>query len=102
MSRYQIPTIHRTHEAFVGWDAPMTTFFAQVFDRNVKDRDEQLLLWMGDDDLAIPTLQHLQDAVADYATIPTNILTQLEADHDQAWAASPLQQQMRKFREGMK
>ncbi len=48
MSRYQIPTIHRTHEAFVGWDAPMTTFFAQVFDRNVKDRDEQLLLWMGE------------------------------------------------------
>jgi len=102
MSRYQIPAIHRNHEAFVGWDAPMTTFFAQVFDRNVKDRDEQLLLWMGDDDRAIPTLQHLQDAIADFATIPTNIIEKLQADNDQPWAASPLQMQHRKFIEDVK
>ena len=101
MSRYQILAIHPNHEAFVGWDSPMTTFFVQVFDRSIEDPDDQLLLWFGDEDRAIPTLQQLQEMIADYATIPTNILTQLEADYDQPWAASPLQQQMRRFTNGL-
>jgi hypothetical protein len=96
MSRYKISATQDNHEVFVGWDAPMTTFFIQVFDRGISDPDEQLVVWIGDD-VSIPTLQRLQDIVANHATIPTEIVEQLQADYDRAWSPSPLQQQHRRF-----
>ena len=92
MSRHSIPAYDQNHFVVVGWDAPLTTFFAQVEDLTISDEQKALLLWIGDSALAIPTINQLQAEIAPYATIPTEVIEQLQAGYDQAWAPSPMQQ----------
>ena len=37
MSRYHIPAQDPGLTVIVGWDNPLTTFFAQVFDPSIED-----------------------------------------------------------------
>ena len=46
MSRRQLKA-REGFEVFVGWDPPLRTFFAQVYDLSIEDEDEQLLVWLG-------------------------------------------------------
>ena len=47
--------------------------------------------------MAIPTISQLQAEIAPYATIPTEVIEQLQADYDQAWSPSPMQQLTRQM-----
>ena len=47
MSRYSIPAQQPGLTVVVGWDNPLITFFAQVFDPSIKDDEEACLLWIG-------------------------------------------------------
>ena len=84
MSRYAIPLDDRRFEVIVGWDPPLDTFFAQVFDTTVaaEEDDAACELWIGDDLQAITTVAALQDAIQAYATLPPDIVVRLR--HDQA------------------
>jgi hypothetical protein len=99
MSRYQIAAIDPKFEVTVGWDAPMTTFFAQVVDRALDEADDDnaLVLWIGDRDMAVPTIDQLIVAIARYATIPADVIEQLQADYDTPWTPSTIQQMNRKM-----
>jgi hypothetical protein len=76
MSRYPIPAYDPNYFVVVGWDAPLTTFFAQVEDLTIDDKQAALLLWIGDSDLAIPTINQLQAEIAPYATIPAERMSE--------------------------
>ena len=107
MSRYLIPAIHPEHRAVVGWDSPLASFFTQVIDQRIEtaiehgelseDDADPMLLWIGTTLGELPTLEELQRAIASFATIPNDIVEQLQSDYDQPWSPSPMQQSMRHF-----
>jgi hypothetical protein len=47
MSRYSIPAQDPRLQVVVGWDNPLVTLFAQVFDPSIAEDEEACLLWIG-------------------------------------------------------
>ncbi|MBW4420966.1 MAG: hypothetical protein KME13_17300 [Myxacorys californica WJT36-NPBG1] len=39
MSRLQVVALDDRYEVFVGWDTPLCTFFAQVFDLSIAEAE---------------------------------------------------------------
>jgi hypothetical protein len=76
----------------VGWDNPLATFFAQVFDPSIEEDAEACLLWIGTAPEAIPTVAALQAQLADWATLPADIVDRLRRDQQAATPPTPLQQ----------
>jgi hypothetical protein len=91
MSRYSIPAQHAALTIVVGWDNPLQTFFAQVFDPSVEEDEEADLLWIGTAPQAIPTVAALQAQLADWATIPADVVDRLSRDQQAATPPTPLQ-----------
>jgi len=60
MSRYSLPAQQPGLTVIVGWDNPLTTFFAQVFDPSIEEDVDACLLWIGTAPEAIPTVAVLQ------------------------------------------
>jgi hypothetical protein len=107
MSRYLISAIHSEHRIVVGWDSPLASFFAEVIDQNLEaaiaqgecseEEVDPTLLWVGAIPGEIPTLEQLQAAIAPFAVLSNDTIEQLQADYDQPWSPSPMQQSMRRF-----
>jgi hypothetical protein len=91
MSCYSVPAQDPDLTVIVGWDNPLMTFFAQVFNPSIEDDDEACLLWIGTAPEAIPTVAALQVQLADWATIPTDIVDRLLRDQQAATPPTPLQ-----------
>ena len=91
MSRYRIPAQDPRLTVIVGWDNPLVTFFAQVFDASIEEDEEADLLWIGTAPQAIPTVAVLQAQLADWATIPADIVDRLTRDQQAATPPTPLQ-----------
>lgn len=100
MSRYAIPPHDRRFAVIVGWDAPLTTFFAQVCAITVeaKEDDAACVLWVGDDLQAITTVAALQDALQAYATMPAEVVARLQHDQATTPPRSALQERMLQWR----
>ncbi len=96
MSRYKVPALNRDHEAVIGWDGPLGTYFFQVFDTTIPDDDprDDCLLWLGAEEGAFPCLDALLPIVGDYARVPEETLAQLRADQAQPYTRSPLQERV--------
>ena len=90
MSRYTIPPQQPGLTVTVGWDNPLQTLFAQVFDPSSEDADAYLL-WIGTAPGAIPTVAALQAQLTGWATIPPAILDCLTRDQHAATPPTPLQ-----------
>jgi len=90
MSRYHFPTPDPRFTAVVGWDNPLTTFFAQIFNSSIEDDDEACVLWIGTAPEGIPTVAALQAQLADWATIPADIVERLTRDQQAATPPTPL------------
>jgi hypothetical protein len=97
-SRYTIAIPNKPDYKLVvlGWDAPMCSFFFQVWEVD-DEEDEEPIVYGGYEQREIATVEQLQIRVAPYAEIPAEILEQIQRDYDQPWSPSPLQQQARKF-----
>ena len=91
MSRYSVPAQHPALTVTVGWDNPLATFFAQVFDPSIEEDAEACLLWIGTAPEAIPTVAALQAQLAGWATIPPAIVDHLTRDQQAATPPTPLQ-----------
>ena len=91
MSRSSIPAQQPGLTVIVGWDHPLMTFFAQVFDPSIKDDEEACLLWIGTTPEAIPTVAALQAQLTGWATIPVDIVERLTRDRHAATPPTPLQ-----------
>ena len=92
MSRYSIPAQQPGLTVIVGWDNPLQTLFAQVFDPSIEDDEAACLLWIGTAPGAIPTVAALQAQLTGWATIPPAILDHLVRDQHAATPPTPLQQ----------
>ena len=91
MSRYHFPAQDPRFTVVVGWDNPLATFFAQVFDPSIEDDDEADVLWIGTAPQAISTVAALQAQLAGWATIPADIVDRLTRDQQAATPPTPLQ-----------
>src|SRR5262249_7200752 len=69
MSRYPIPGRDPRLTVVIGWDNPLATLFAQVFDPALEDDEEADLLWIGTRPQEIPTIEALQAQLAGWAII---------------------------------
>jgi hypothetical protein len=82
MSRYEFQGRDPQHSVAVGWDNPLSTYFAQV-SRPVDDDDEEdpILLWVGADrPREILTPEDLARHLAPFADLPPEMIDQLRAD----------------------
>jgi len=64
----------------VGWDRPMTTFFAQVWDAPGEDshyEDGNLLLWLGTSFSEVRKVDDLTAAVEPFVTLPAELTAKL-------------------------
>lgn len=81
MSRHLLPAAEHL-EVVVGWDPPLRTFFAQVWDRSLDEDDPAAeLLWIGCMPGEIRDPQTIRTAVAPWAPLTDEILRALTADH---------------------
>ena len=92
MSRYSIPPQQPGLTVTIGWDNPLGTFFAQVFDPSIEEDADACLLWIGTAPAAIPTVAALQAQLAGWATIPPDIVARLVREQQAATPPTPLQQ----------
>lgn len=91
MSRYGFLAHNLRFTVVVGWDNPLATFFAQVFDPSIDDEDDANVLWLGTAPQAIPTVAALQTQLAGWATIPAVLVAHLTCDQQAATPPTPLQ-----------
>ncbi len=80
MSRYFVPARDKKYKVVLGWDPPLNTYFAQVYDHSITDEDEQLILWEAGTPKPIHDLDQLAWLVYEYAEVPQDILTKLYRD----------------------
>src|SRR6266571_402643 len=101
MSRYRIAAQDPAVTAIVGWDNPLQTFFAHVFDPSIEEDEEADLLWIGTALQAIPAVAPLQAQLAGWATIPPDTVHRLTQDQHAATPPTPLQRWAHRLFEGV-
>jgi hypothetical protein len=81
MSRHTITADNL--EAVLGWDPPLNTFFAQVWDRACDEDDPAAeLLWIGCTPGEIRDPQRVCDAVTAWVKVPAGLVAALAKDAD--------------------
>ena len=73
------PSADRAVRAVVGWDRPLETFFAQVFETDT-DGEEEAFVWLGTFPGELPTPRSALDVIAPWCTIPDGLAAALETD----------------------
>ncbi len=91
MSRYELRGREPHIAVVVGWDDPLSTFFAQVWDERAvefgnPDDEPEPLLWAGCFAGEIRTVEHLDRALSPFAVLPEEIREQLTRDRGVATA----------------
>lgn len=81
------------HTVVVGWDSPLETFFAQVFDYTETDDDDcdPIIEWIGISAGEIPTVNMLADMLEPYCFISPEIASQLQKDYENRTEPTALQ-----------
>ena len=70
MSRHSVTSKCPTHQVVVGWDRPMHSFFAQVFDLESAKGSEDIVFWIGADRVGeVVDVEKLAIATSPYAEI---------------------------------
>ena len=90
MSRYTFEGNRPALSIVVGWDNPLKTYFAQVWDGGGLEKGD-LKLWVGAGADKVPTPEALAELVAPYGDIPAEVLAQLEEDYEVRRAPTLLQ-----------
>lgn len=98
MGRSRIPANNPNQHIILGWDKPLETFFAQVYDSTV-DEDENPILWLG----ATPgdeinSVEQLQDRLSQsgyLSYIPPSTQLELARQQKESEPPSPLQRKIK-------
>lgn len=102
MSRHEVPVkngIDAT-SAWIGWDRPMQTFYAQVLSEPATaDQDDEILLWVGTDIGEISRPIDAIRAIEPYCDVPAELAATLEIERMKTLAAvdGPNQQEAKEF-----
>lgn len=82
-SRYRLQGYSPSVKVVLGWDRPLSTYFAQVWEvpEGAGHHEEgTLLLWLGCSWKEVPTGAGLADALERYAPVPGELADLLHAD----------------------
>ncbi|MBX9628259.1 MAG: hypothetical protein K2X82_30955 [Gemmataceae bacterium] len=83
MTRYEIRGREPHTAIVVGWDPPLATFFAQVWDERIEsEKEEPELLWVGCFAREVPTVDDLAARVAPFVTLTPEFRQQLARDRE--------------------
>ena len=91
MSRYTFEGSRTGLTIVVGWDNPLRTFFAQVWEGSGPPAGN-LLLWVGIRPDVVHTVEALAERVSTFGDIPEEIALHLEDDYERRVEPSALQQ----------
>ena len=104
MSRHRIPALSDKHYAIVGWDNPLQSFFAQIWDKAKDEADDddavvfRVGLEPGQPDIL--DVDKLQVMICDYAIIPDNVKAVLRHEFENRTQPYPMQKMVKElFRE---
>jgi len=95
MSRYTLVGKKLHHTIILGWDNPLETYFAQVWDERSADDDPEV--WAGTDVGEVETVESLTHILAPYAEIPEEIVLKLEKDRGERTPPTAWQRRMREL-----
>ena len=103
MSRHQVPLRPgvAASSAWIGWDRPFLTFFAQVFAPYPEDLEEEFeILWVGTSDAELPRPIDAIRLLEPYCDVPAEITAQSEIDRMRTLATidGPNQKEAKAFR----
>jgi len=84
MSRYTFTGSQPHLRIVVGWDRPLQTYFAQVWDGG-KLEQGNLLLWAGAGAEPVPTVEDLAELLAPFGAIPADVASQLRDEIKKPW-----------------
>ena len=102
MSRHQVPLRPgvAASSAWIGWDRPLMTFFAQVFTSDPEDPEEETeILWVGTSEAELPRPIDAIRLLEPYCDVPAEIAAQLEIDRMKTLATidGPNQEEAKAF-----
>jgi hypothetical protein len=101
MSRYEYFGKEGCWRIVVGWDNPLETFLAQVWEQYVDKRSgeehEELELWVGSERREVCDLEELEELVEPYGPIPDQIRDDLEEDHARRRPSAELELALRRL-----
>ena len=80
MSRHDLDPHKARHEVVVGWDPPLSTFFAQVLDIEAEDDLDYEVLWIGTSFDEVSDPAGVIAAVQPFAAVPDGLLATLQQD----------------------
>jgi hypothetical protein len=80
MSRHTIPALQPGITVVVGWDNPLSTFFAQVSHNDAEEDDDPIVLWLGTTPNEVLLPQDLVAPLAPYAVVTDHTIARLRAD----------------------
>lgn len=81
MSRHTIRGREPHLKIVLGWDAPLSTFFTQVWDERTGPQGT-LLLWTGCRPADVPTVDRLADSLEPFVTLAPDMREQLARDRE--------------------
>jgi len=84
MSRYTFTGNKPQLKIVVGWDRPLQTYFAQVWDGGKLERGD-LLLWAGAGPPPVPTVDALAELLGPFGGIPADVVAQLRNEEKKSW-----------------
>ncbi|MGA9867270.1 MAG: hypothetical protein WBQ75_12635 [Acetobacteraceae bacterium] len=80
MSRRQLTACQSGYTVVVGWDNPLSTFFAQVIRTDDEDENDPVTLWLGGLAGEVQEPEALIRPLAPYATLVDAVIEYLRAD----------------------
>ena len=94
MSRIRIPGKELRYRVVVGWDNPMGTFYAQVYDLET-DNGHEPVMWTDKVIDRVDTIEHLLVQADFIDQLHPKIKEQLNKDRDNSGPITPLQKRVR-------
>jgi len=82
MSRHKVPLRDgvQAESAWIGWDRPLNTFFAQVIGLPDVDGEQDCVIWQGTYPGELPTPRSAIALIEQYCDVPEDLARQLETD----------------------
>ena len=81
MSRHHLTACQPGYTVVVGWDNPLSTFFATVTrDQGADDNADPVVLWLGGYAGEVRAAEDLVQPLAPYATLTPEVVAHLRAD----------------------
>ena len=78
MSRYELPCHREDHEAVCGWDAPLETYFCEVW--RIRAKSSTSVLWLGGFPREVPHAEDMIAPLAPFAVLDEAMIARLKAD----------------------